>query len=477
MINSLPIYRRIALDYRSAIEFGSIPIRSRFPSIRVLMSRHDISATTAIRICRLLEAEGYLEARPRSGNFVRKPELISSFISGPAIVRPLDPAQFVGINSQITQFIAMGRQHLIKVDLSRAHCAPFLYPGKELQKIMGKLVRTKPNILINMPPNSGNFELRKNLAHRAIANGIIVGPENIVITQGCIEALNLALRAVTQPGGVVAIESPTYYGLLQILESLGLKALEIPTCPSTGISIKSLELALQSFEKISAVVVIPNLHNPLGSSMPDGNKLELVKLCENHGVPLIEDDTYSMLENFGITPKALKYWDKTGNVIHCASLHKVIAPGLRLGWITAGKWQKRVEMLKYVQSQNNDDLPQMVASNFIQSATFERYLRRLRYSLSDQRAEMSAALLNYLPQGTKINNPSGGLFLWVELPNNIDSKQLFELCITEKILIAPGTMFANSNLFKNFIRINCGWPLNVEIEKALKKMSEFCSPS
>lgn len=458
-----------------AIERGLLAVGSRFPSIRTLQARHDISPSTAIQVCRRLESEGYLEARARSGNFVRKPKLkIYSALTEPKANTPLDPAQFVGINSQITELIAKGRQAPVSVNLSRADCAPALYPGKELQGIMARVVRTKPNILISMPPNSGNSELRENLSKRAIANGIVVEPENIVVTQGCIEALNLALRAVTQSGGIVAIESPTYYGLLQILESLGLKALEIPTSPRTGISLEALEHALKSIEPISAVVVIPNLQNPLGSSMPEENKFKLVELCEKFNVPLIEDDTYSMLENYGVAPRALKSWDKSGNVIHCASLHKVIAPGLRLGWITAGKWHKRVEMLKYVQSQNNEDLPQQVASKFIESSDFERYLKRLRQTLSNQRAEVAACILNHFPEGTKVNEPNGGLFLWVELPNSIDSRELFEACLAEKILIAPGTMFANSNHFKNFLRMNCGWPFNPEIERAIKRIGDIC---
>ena len=181
-----------------------------------------------------------------------------------------------------------------------------------------------------------------------------------------------------------------------------------------------------------------------------------------------------MLENYGVAPRALKSWDKSGNVIHCASLHKVMAPGLRLGWITAGKWHKRVEMLKYVQSQNNEDLPQQVASKFIESSDFERYLKRLRQTLSNQRAEVTACILSHFPEDTKVNEPNGGLFLWVELPNSIDSRELFEACLAEKILIAPGTMFANSNRFKNFLRMNCGWPFSPEIERAIKRIGDIC---
>lgn len=474
-MNSMPLYRQLASHYREAIESGALVVGDRFPSMRALMSRHAISLSTALQVCRQLESDGWLEARPRSGNFVRQArQLAVSSLSEPTPGQPLDPAQYVGINSRVSAFIARGRQSPVTINFSGARCAPSLYPGEALKNAATRALRRDPELLVKVSPHNGNLGFRSILAKRAMDNGMLVVPDDIVVTQGCIEALNLALRAVTQPGDIVAVESPTFYGLLQILESLGLRALEIPTSPQTGISIEALELATQTYDAIKALVVVPHLQNPLGSIMPDSHKARLVEFCANQAIPLIEDDTYSALSNSESPLKALKAWDKRGNVIHCASLHKILAPGLRLGWISAGRWQARVEMLKHVQSRNNEELSQQAAADFIAASAYDRHLRRLRAALHNQREQTAKAIASYFPSTTRMNNPQGGLALWVELPDQLSSKRLFEAALAEKILIAPGLMFSNSNRFEHFIRLNCGQPFSPEIEQALKRLGQLC---
>lgn len=227
-----PLYRRLASHYRDAMEAGTLATGDRFPSMRTLMSRHGISLSTAVQVCRQLESDGWLDARPRSGNFVRQPRRTSPRpLSEPLPDQPLDPAQYVGINARVSEFIARGRQAQIKVNLSGARCAPSLYPGEALKNAATRALRQDPDLLVKVSPHNGNQVFRNVLARRAMVNGMLIAAEDIVVTQGCIEALNLALRAVTQPGDIVAVESPTFHGLLQLLESHGLRALEIPTSP------------------------------------------------------------------------------------------------------------------------------------------------------------------------------------------------------------------------------------------------------
>ncbi len=226
-----------------------------------------------------------------------------------------------------------------------------------------------------------------------------------MITNGATEAINLALRAVTRPGDTVAVESPTFYGLLQILESLNLHVLEVPASAHTGLNLQALQRLLQGPERIKALIVIPNLQNPLGSIMPDANKARLVKLCAEHDTVLIEDDTYGDLVDTEQPLSTLKHWDSTDNVIHCASLNKTLAPGMRLGWISAGKWHDRVEMLKHAQSRGCEALSQLAASEFMRTPSYERYLRRLRKALTQQRQQMSEAIIRHFPLGTHVTNP------------------------------------------------------------------------
>jgi len=224
--------------------------------------------------------------------------------------------------------------------------------------------------------------------------------------------------------------------------------------------------------------VVPHLQNPLGSVMPDAHKERLVRLCEDKAIALIEDDTYTELLDTESTPRAIKSWDAAGihgNVIHCASLHKILAPGFRLGWITAGRWQARVEMLKYAMTRNNEILSQLGAGAFMGTGAYDRHLRRLRTALHGQRERTAEAVARYFPNGTRLNLPNGGLQLWVELPKDCSSSRVFDAALQEGILIAPGPLFSNGTRGDHFLRINCGWPYDDVIDAALKRLGQIAA--
>jgi DNA-binding transcriptional MocR family regulator len=379
----------------------------------------------------------------------------------------------VGIHAKVSDFVARRRQVTEKIDLSIARGAPELYPAEALRNAMTRLLRRRPGMLAIAAPLKGQRQFREVLAQRSLRAGMTLSPEEILVTNGCIEALNLALRAVAQPGDTVAVESPTFYGLLQVLESLGLQALEIPTSPQTGLSIEALDLAIRTYDNIKAVVVVPHLQNPLGSVMPDAHKARLAQLCEQHAIPLIEDDTYSELLDAPVPPRALKSFDASGNVIYCASLHKILAPGLRLGWITAGRWHAQVEMLKYAQTRNNEALAQIAAGEIIASGGYDRHLRRLRERLHTQRDQTADAIARYFPAGTRLNLPRGGFQLWVELPDRLSSVAVFEAALREHMLVAPGAQFSNASRFDHYLRINCGWPFSEAVDAGLRRLGRI----
>jgi DNA-binding transcriptional MocR family regulator len=459
-MDTQPLYRRWADHYLGAIRAGSLTPGDRMPSVRALMRLHGVSLSTALQVYRQLESEGWLEARPRSGYFVKQPRRVPiAPVEEPAIVAPPDPAQYVGVHARVSNFIARG--------------APALYPEEKLKNAALRALRRDPGLLVKPGSHDGNAVFKTVLAKRAVSAGLAISPDEVLVTHGCIEALNLALRAVAQPGDTIAVESPTFFGLLQILESLGLRALEIPTSPHTGISIEALELAIHAYDNIKAVVVVPHLQNPLGSIMPDAHKIRLVQLCERSGIPLIEDDTYSELAD-GDTPlTAIKAWDKTGNVIYCASLHKILAPGMRLGWMTGGKWHSRLEMLKFAQSRQNEEWSQVTAADFMASSAYDRHLRRLRSLLRLQRERTAEVVAACFPLGTRLSLPGGGITLWVELPDQLSSERVFDAALLEGILVAPGLMFSNSNQFDHFLRINCGTPYSDELDRALRRLGQI----
>ena len=252
---------------------------------------------------------------------------------------------------------------------------------------------------------------------------------------------------------------------------------QIPTSPRTGISVDAVELALRNAPGIKAVVVVPYLQNPTGSIMPASHKQALLRLCQQHDVALIEDDTYGALVDESVLReeplRSIKSWDETGHVVYCASLHKSLAPGLRLGWVSAGRWHARVAMLKFAASRSNERLSQVAAAAFIGSVAYDRYLRRLRATLATQRTQTAQAVARYFPQGTRLTVPRGGLSLWVELPQGLSATDLFHAALRENMVIAPGTMFSNSSRFDGNLRVNCGWPFTEEIERSFARLGQM----
>jgi DNA-binding transcriptional MocR family regulator len=473
-MDTTPRYRQLAQHYLQAIEAGSLRPGDRLPSLRALMQLHGVSLSTALQLCRTLESEGWAEARERSGYFVRRPRRLQMKpMDEPAADRAPDPAQYVGIHEKVSDFVTRRRYSEVHLDLSSARGAPALYPGEALRAATVRALRQHPDLLTRAAPSRGRTPLRDSLAQRALRVGMVLGPDEILPTNGCIEALNLALRAVAQPGDTVAVESPTFYGLLQVLETLGMRALEIPTSPQTGLSLEALELAIGAYGNIKAVVVVPHLQNPLGSVMPDAHKARLVALCERHGIALVEDDTYSELLDVATPPRALKSFDQNGGVIHCASLHKVLAPGLRLGWIHAGRWHARVEMLKYTQTRSNEELAQWAAGSFMATGAYDRHLRQLRERLRLQRERTADAIAQHFPPGTRINLPPGGLQLWVALPERLSATAVFDAALRAHILVAPGTLFSNSERFAHYLRINCGLPWSDALDAGLRRLGEI----
>jgi DNA-binding transcriptional MocR family regulator len=336
----VPLYRRLASDYVTAMEMGTLQAGERMPSVRELMHRHQVSLSTALQMLRHLEALGHLQARPRVGYFVRdsrqdRLELVSEpDLSQPVHPVPQDPhAHFVGINAHISLLLERGRQAAVRVDLGGCTPPASLFDHQVLNKTVARLLRTYPTLLTqgrSLLANQGNHpDFQQAMARQALSVGIRVAPADVLATTGNSEAVSLALAAVASPGDVVAVESPTYYGLLQVVESLQLKTLEIPCSPRTGLSIEALELAFQTQPRLKAVVVVPELQMPLGTRMPDAHKARLVALCAADGAALIEDDSYGLFVEGSQPVRPLKAWDSaSGHVIYCQAFNKRPAPGL-----------------------------------------------------------------------------------------------------------------------------------------------------
>jgi DNA-binding transcriptional MocR family regulator len=463
------LYEHLAQDMAAAIHAGALRGGDRLPSVRRLSTQHRVSIATAVQAYRHLENQRLIEARPKSGYFVLASP---ARLDEPKTSAPTAGARFVGVSELVKEVLEAGRDNDI-TPLGAACPGPELFPNEKLLRLAHSEGRRHPHLLGAYPMSPGNDGLRTMIARRSVDFGCHLAPDEIIVTNGCIEALNLALRAVAKPGDTIALESPTYFTLLQIIESLGMKALEIPTHPRAGISVEALDLATQKPGAVKAVIAMPNFQNPLGGLMPDEAKARMVQMLDARGIALIEDDIYGEIHFQEQRPRTAKAWDRSGNVLLCSSFTKTVSPGLRVGWVAPGRWYNEVAMLKFINSVATPELPQAAIAQFIANGGYDHHLRKLRAGFARQVHQTTDAIAQFFPKGTKVTRPSGGFVLWVELPAKVDSLELFRRALDHRISFAPGPMFTTTKRYRNFIRIGCGHPWNSKIEMALMRLGQL----
>jgi DNA-binding transcriptional MocR family regulator len=470
------LYEALAADLTGLIASGTFRPGDRLPSVRKLSAQRKISVSTVLQAYMLLEDRGLIEARPQSGYYVRSgerqrpPESMHLSLLEPEISSPEpDPAQ-VGLRD-LVMHVLRDSENPNLVQLGTALPNRDLLPTKRLNRIVAMLAREQEEQSNGyfFPP--GYEPLRVQIAKRAIVAGCNLSPADIVITAGCSEAIELCLRAVCRAGDIVAIESPTYFGILQSIEALGLKALEIPTHPREGISLSALRFALEH-NPVRACLVVSNFNNPLGSCMPDDAKRELVALLAQHEIPLIEDDISGEIYFSEQRPAVAKAFDRKGLVLLCSSFSKDVCPGYRVGWTAPGRVKSMVDWLKFASNGVTASLPQMAVAEFIACGSYDHHLRRLRREYAFNVEQMTQAVVRYFPEGTRVTRPSGGFVLWVQLPETVDSLDLYRQALRVGVTLAPGYIFSAAPKFRNFIRLNAAvW--SKEVERAIGRLGEL----
>ena len=462
-------YVRIAEGLIGQMERGVLRAGDRAPSLRELSRQQRVSVTTALQSYMLLENRGYLESRPRSGFFVRQP--FASEIPEPHFEAGR-ARQGLPRTDDIIQDVFAAVNDPANIGFGAGCASPQLFPARRLNLNLRRIIHRDPghSSRYDFPP--GCEQLRRQIARRASGDVSPVSVRDIVITDGALEAVSLSLLAAARPGDAIAVESPTYFGLLANIASTGMKIVEIPTHPQEGMDLGELERAIRK-HRIKAVVTMPNCHNPLGFVLPDKHKRELADLTGRANVAVIEDDVYGDLA-FDDRPRTVKSFDKKGLVILCSSFSKTLPPGYRVGWVMAGRFRAEVERLKFVTTVATNSLGQRVVADFLESGGYDRHVKRLRAAFALQVESVRQAIARYFPPGTRISRPAGGHLLWVELPRKTDSLKLYEAALAEHITILPGTVFCCGSRYRNYIRMNCGHVWSEVHERALLKLGRLC---
>lgn len=465
------LYENLAGDLVRLVAKGTLKPGDRLPSVRQLSHQRNVSVSTVIQAYLLLENRGVVETRPQSGHYVRIPR-------EPAAPEPRAPrascqATRVTVSDLVARMYGAMRDPNI-VPLGAGSLSPLLLPTESLNRRMAAVARAAGGAGVRYDPPPGHLGLRRQIAKRAAGFDVALRPDDIVTTVGAMEALHVSLRAVASAGDTVAVESPAYYGLLQLIEGLGMRAVEIPTNAGTGMDLDLLEAALK-VHRVKACLVVTNFSNPTGALMPDDAKRALVQMLAKREIPLIEDDIYGDLYFGEVRPRPARAFDRDGLVLLCSSFSKTLAPGYRVGYVAPGRFQERVERLKFAQTIATPSLPQMAIADFLEHGGYERHLRRLRRSLADQVARVSAAITSRFPQGTRISRPQGGFVLWVELPSNKNALELHSRALAEGISLAPGPIFSAKQRFGSCFRVSCGFPWSDAIDRSIATVARIAA--
>lgn len=462
-------YEKFADEIAELIRTGVLGPGEKVPSVRHASRTYGVSPSTVFQAYYLLEDRGLIQARARSGYFVRE-----------HAKRPLHEPELTAHAAQTTEVDVSELVFSVLASLKDPHTVPFgsafpspdLFPLPRLAKSMAHALRRLSPHEIIADMTAGNADLRRQIALRYMVSGVMLPMEELVISNGAMEALNLCLQCVTQPGDLVAIESPTFYACLQVLERLQLKAVEIPVHPREGIDLGALADSLKQLP-IKACWFMSSLQNPLGASMSETKKQALYELLVEHQVPLIEDDVYAELYFGSHPPKPVKSFDREGLVMHCSSFSKSLAPGYRIGWVAGGRYAEQIARLKLMTTISPSVPAQAALADYLQHGGYDRHLRKLRHALEMQQSAMLASAARHFPASTRVTRPSGGYFLWFEFPERLDSLQLLRLALAQGISLAPGPIFSASQGFRHCARLNYGHPWNPRSEQAMEVLGRL----
>jgi len=457
-----PLYLRVAERLEHLIESGSLRAGDRIPSVRQFGRQQGVSVPTVMQAYTLLESRRMIEARPKSGFYVTA--RLAKALQEPS--QPPHQAATATLETFAATFVGLSEMNdPTLVPFGPAVPSDALLPLDKLVKTSAAVARRSPTTGFRYDPAPGCPALRKELSRRSIDWGCAFEPDEFLVTLGTSEALHLALMAVTKPGDAVLVESPSYYGTLNLLHALKLRAIPVPA-NAGGLDLEAVKDAVKRYA-VAAMLVIPNFSNPLGSFMSEESRRRLLDIADLHDIPILEDDIYGDLPHAGPRPPCLKALDRHDRVLLCGSYSKTLSPGLRVGYLVGGQHQPRLIELKNAFNLGGPALPAMTVAEFLRSGGYDRHLRKLREAYRLQICRAREKVAEVFPEGTRVSNPAGGLVLWLELPEQVDAMRVYQEARAAGVSFAPGPMFSPQGFFRNCLRLSCGHPWTPRIEQGL----------
>ncbi len=467
---AMKLYEQLAESIALSIQEGVLCKGDKLPSVRHASTSRNVSPATVFQAYYLLEARGIIAARERSGYYVTGGSI--KIPPAPDPITPIrDALTEVDVSELVFEVLESIKQNKV-APLGSAFPSPLLFPLSNLARTMAASVQTMDPWASVENLSLGDTNLRRQIALRYMTDGLHVSADEIIITNGALEALNLCLMAVTKPGDTVLIESPTFYAALQSIERMGLKAIEVPSHPRDGIDLTAMALAIKRHNP-KACWLMTNFQNPLGSLLSDAKKQQLVNLLGEFQIPLIEDDVYGELYFGYQRPTPAKAYDTHGLVMHCSSFSKCLAPGYRIGWVAPGRFAKAIARLKLTTTLATSAPAQIALGKYLQKGGYDKHLRQLRHTLLVNQIKFIDAIERYFPAGTRLTQPQGGYFLWIKLPDGVNALELHRRALARDISIAPGPIFSAQKSFTDYIRLNYGHLWGANIDQALSILGQI----
>jgi DNA-binding transcriptional MocR family regulator len=460
-------YEEVAAKVAGIIKNLKLNAGERVPSVRQVSKELQVSLATVFQAYHLLEANGLIIARPRSGYFVNASIKNSQVPKAPGKYIPL-PSQ-VTLNTMIANMLKNMREYGA---VNFAIVAPVneLLPISRMSKALRDTLKDPTSDSFQYPLIEGHSRLVKQIVRQTLDWGTGLATDDILVTNGCIEAINLCLDAVAKPGDIILVESPTPYGILQILERLNLLALEITTHADTGLDLDQLELAIEQ-HTVAACVLTTICNSPIGCAMPKENIIRLVQLLSQNHIPLIEDDALGDLSFSHPRPLPAKAYDTTNNVLYCTSFSKTLGSGFRIGWVSGGRYHEQIKRLKYISNFFTNGILQDAIGRYLETGLYNAHVKNMKSALQQNLARYMGSINRYFPDEVKIAAPKGGFSIWLELPTTIDASALHRQALQHGIGIFPGQIFTTSSQYDHYIRINYCLMWNTKIDRYLEKLA------
>ncbi|MFZ4928963.1 PLP-dependent aminotransferase family protein [Chryseobacterium sp. Mn2064] len=428
------------------IRSGVLQQNDRLPSIREIRKNYNLSTSSVQSGFEYLMIKGLVESSPRSGYFVaniQEEYIPENKIQLPPVVRDEGFMKNIMLTSKSASE-ATAFNNAVPGDV--------LIPQKLILRTMQEVIREKGAALLRYYPSNGLEPLREQIARQMKGYGAVMNPNELIITDGALQALAIALKSVSQPGDVVAVDSPCVFSVLEVIANLGLKVVEIPVHYRNGFDVEYFR-AVCSGNTIRALVTTPNFHNPTGIMMNDDVKKEVLAIAEKYQICIIENEMYSDLYFSEKRPNCIKSFDTKGLVMTYSSFSKTLAPGIRLGWLYAGQYYAKAERSKFALGRSVSPIYQELILKLLQSSSYERHLRSFRKKLNEQAALVLETLRTSFPKEAYFHRPQGGYSIWGQLPEKVDMEQFYRYCEENKIQFTPGDTFSFSHKYSHHFRI------------------------